>query len=123
VRRLPRVARGGVLVGWLDDVDKMMRDSLLIVDRNLVCSNVETAIDGGRIAGDDFAAEMPRERDRQRTLSRGSRSDDGNEWWRGQSQSRRAIAYTVIAVNARYSPSCSERFGGRINSRRLAASR
>ena len=55
---IARVARRRVDLGRLDDVDEVMRDALLRFGRHLVGADVEAAIDRGRIAVDDLAAEV-----------------------------------------------------------------
>jgi hypothetical protein len=100
-RGVPRIPSRGILLRRIDDVDQMMRNSLLLFDGNFVGTDVEAAIHRGRIARDDLAAEAARERYRKGALSRGRRADDRNERRARQGQKRRAIAYTAIAENAR----------------------
>ena len=78
-RRVARVLRRGVLVGRIDDVDQVMRDAAPLGDRHLVGADVEAAIDGGRIAVDDLAAEALGERQRQRALAGRGRPEDGDD--------------------------------------------
>ena len=74
-----RKLRRGVLVRRLDDVDQVMRDAAAIGGRDLVGADVEAAVHRRRIAIDDFAAEPLRNRERQRTFSRGGRTQNRNE--------------------------------------------
>ena len=55
-----RELRRGVDLGRIGDVDQVMRDAALLVERHLVGADVEAAIDGGGIAVDDLAAEAAR---------------------------------------------------------------
>ncbi len=76
-----RVVRGGVLLRWIRDVHHVMTDPLLFADWDLVGADVEHAVDRGRIAGDDLAVEMPGQRDTERTLAGGGRTNDRDESW------------------------------------------
>jgi hypothetical protein len=67
-------------------------NAALFVWSNLVGSDVEAAIDGGRIAGDDLPTEPARDCNRERALSGGRRADDRNEQRTRQDQNRRATA-------------------------------
>jgi hypothetical protein len=61
--------RRGVVVRGIGDVDQMMRDTALRLERHLVGADVEAAIDRRRIAVDDLAAVAFGEREPERTLS------------------------------------------------------
>ena len=107
-----RVARRGVDLGRLDDVDEMVRDALLRLGRHLVGADVEAAIDRGRVAGDDLAAEVTRHRQRQRRLAGGRRSEDGDE---GGRSAQHAICLTTSAASSATTasrPSCWAGVGG-----------
>ncbi len=73
------VVRSGVLLRRIRDVHHVMRNALLLGERNLVGADVEHPVDGGRIAGDDLAVEVPGERNAQRALARGGGTDDRDE--------------------------------------------
>ena len=77
--RLARVARRRVLLGRIRDVDHVMRNALAGGDRHLVGADVEPAVDGRRVAADDFAVEPLRERDAERALAGGGRTEDRDE--------------------------------------------
>src|SRR5437867_3992854 len=77
--RVARKLRRGVLVGRLDDVDKVVRDAAAIGGRDLVGADVEAAVHRRRIAVDDFAAEPLRDGQGQGALSRRSRAENRNE--------------------------------------------
>jgi hypothetical protein len=57
----------------------MMRYEGAFVRRRLVRADVDPAIDGRRIARDDFAVERPGQGDPERAFSYRRRSDDGDE--------------------------------------------
>ncbi|HVH56128.1 MAG TPA: hypothetical protein VM791_07735, partial [Vicinamibacterales bacterium] len=56
-----------------------MWNALLLVDRHLVGADIEAAIDGGRVAGHDFAPEPPCESNGERALSRGGGTEYRDE--------------------------------------------
>jgi len=67
--RVANVARGGVFVRWLDDIDEVVRNAAPLGGRNFVRADIEAAIDRRRIAADDFAAAPERELDAQRAFA------------------------------------------------------
>jgi hypothetical protein len=71
------ITRSGVLLGRFDNVDQMMRNAAPFGERDLVGANVESAIDSGGVAADDFAAVPQGELDAQRALARRCGSQDG----------------------------------------------
>ncbi len=77
VGRVARELRRRVLVGRIGDVDQVMRDAAPVGRRHLVGADVEAAIDGGRIAVDDLAAEALGKRERRARSCR-SRSGRGS---------------------------------------------
>jgi len=82
--RVLRVLRGRVLGVRIDDVDQMMRNAAALRNRDLIRADVEPSIDSRRIAVDDLAAVLLRERERQRAFSGGRRSEDRCEKLRSQ---------------------------------------
>ena len=77
-RGFARVACRGVLLSRIGDVDQMMRNPASIGDAQLVGADIEPPIHGRRIAIDDFAPESLAERQRERALPGGGRSQDGH---------------------------------------------
>jgi len=78
-RRVLRVAGCGVDLRRLRDVDQVVRDALLLVERHLVGADVDAAEHRGRIAGHDLAAEVARQGDAECALPRRGRAEDGDE--------------------------------------------
>ena len=102
----------------IGDVDQMVRDAAALGQRHLVGADVESAIDGGRIAADDFPAEPLRERDAERALAGGGRAEDRDERGRVREPrraSRRERAQSERPARARpaaaRSPICCVRVG------------
>ena len=60
-----------VLFGRLDDVDEVMTNAALLVQRHFVGADVEASVNGCRIAADNLAAMTSRELDGERALPRG----------------------------------------------------
>ena len=56
-----------------------MRNALAFRRRHLVRADIETTIDGGRIAADDLAVEMLSQLDGQRALAGRRGADDGDQ--------------------------------------------
>ncbi len=110
--RLTCVAGSGVFLRGFDDVDHVVGNAALFVWRNLVGSDVEAAIDGRRIAADDFAVEPLGQRDAEGTLPRRRRTDDGDQA-RARAHFKRTPAntYRASAVSARNQPTCCARVG------------
>ena len=77
--RVAHVACGSVFIGWLDDVDEVMRNSAAFGHRHLVGADIETPIHRRRVATDDLAAVPQCQFDAQRALPRGSRTQDGED--------------------------------------------
>ena len=69
-----------------------MRDALTLLNGRLGRANVKTAIDMGRIAGQDFAAELPGKPNAQRSLSRSGRPHDGDQ----RKRRRPGLARTIF---------------------------
>jgi hypothetical protein len=88
-----------------------MGDAALLGGRDLVGTDVEAPIDGRGIAADDLPAEAFGQRDAERALPCCRGTDDGDEQWVDQGQSRRAAAYNASAVKARKRPTCCARVG------------
>src|SRR3954465_11743614 len=91
----------------------MMRDALLFGSGNLVGADVEAAIHRGRIAADDLAVVVPRERDGERALP-----DCGRTEHRDQRRTpapgapcARANARATSTASAMSRPSCCARVG------------
>ena len=63
--RVARVLRRGVDLGRVGDVDQVVRDALPIGGRQLVGADVEAAVDRGRVAVEDLAAEPVGQRQRR----------------------------------------------------------
>ena len=78
-RRFAGVARRRILLERIGNVDHVMGNALLLAGRHLVRADVETAIDGGGIAADDFAVQPARERDAERALAGRRGADDRDE--------------------------------------------
>ena len=89
-RRVARVPRRRVLLGRIGDVDQVMRDAALLGERHLVGADVEAAVDRGRIAVDDLAAEAAGQRDAERALAGRGRAEDRDEPRRAHGRERRA---------------------------------
>jgi hypothetical protein len=62
------VLRRRVNLGWVGDVDQMVRNAPSRVDGHLIRADVEAAVDGGRIAVDDLAVVPLGQRQAKRTL-------------------------------------------------------
>ena len=77
--RILRVLSGGVLVGGIHDVDEVMPDPAPLVDGHLVRADVEPAVDGRRIAVDDFAVVPPGQRESQRAFPGRRRAEYGDD--------------------------------------------
>jgi hypothetical protein len=78
--------RGGIDLRRLGYVDEVVRDSALLLHRELVGADVETPVNGGGVAVDDLAAVPLRERQAQRALAGRGRSEDRQNqsvggWW------------------------------------------
>src|SRR5262249_27521278 len=69
----------GVLFGGLYDIDEMMRDAATILEIDLVGADVESSIDRGRIAADDFAVVTGRSFHSEGALAGCGRSEDRDE--------------------------------------------
>ena len=78
-RSFAGVARRRVLLERIGDVDHVMGDALLLGGRHLVRADVETTIDGGGVAADDFPVQAARERDAERALAGRRGADDRDE--------------------------------------------
>lgn len=70
----------------------MVGNAVLLRCGNLVGPDVEAAIDGGGVAGDDFPVESLRERDGECAFSCSRGADDRDEMATDQDQMRRASA-------------------------------
>jgi hypothetical protein len=64
----------------LDEVDKVVRDSLLFRRRNFSSANVEPPVNLGGIADDDFAVALFSEFDTQRGLAGSGGTKDYDKW-------------------------------------------
>jgi hypothetical protein len=73
------VFAGGHIVAGIDGVKQVMRCAGAFCRRWFGAADVEVAIDGDRIAVDDFAGEALGQRQRQRGLAAACRADDGNQ--------------------------------------------
>ena len=110
--RLARVSRGGVLLGRVGHVDQMVRNTALFRHRHLVGADIEPAVDGGRIAAHDLPAETAGEREAERALPGGSRSDDRHQTSpRRHGASARASATITSTASSIRSPICCVRVG------------
>src|SRR5215207_7076090 len=96
-----------------------MGNALLLGGRHLVGSDVETAVDRGRITADDLAVAAVRQCEAQRALARGGRADDRDEARRHPAYAR-ANAYIASRVSTRNSPSCCVRVAITASRRREA---
>ncbi len=74
-----RVLGGRVFVGWIRDVDQMVWNTAPLRERQLVGPDVEPAVDGGRVAVDDFPAVPLGDGQRQRALPRRGRAENGDD--------------------------------------------
>ncbi len=63
-----------VILGWVDDVDQMVRDPARLVRRWLGCSDVHTPINGHRIERNDFGVQLLGKWQRSVGLPRGGRT-------------------------------------------------
>ena len=77
--RVARELRRGVLVGRIGDVYQVMRDAAAIGRRNLVGTDVESAIHGGRITVDDLAAVAVGNGEGERALPGRGRTENRHE--------------------------------------------
>ena len=77
--RIAGVLRGGVLLGWLRDIDQVVPNAAATRLGNLVGPDVEPAVHGSRIAVDDLALVPFRDREPERALARGGGAEDGHE--------------------------------------------
>ena len=84
--RIRPVARRRVHLGRLDDVDEVVRNAAALSGVELVGADVEAAVDGRRIAGNDLAVEGLRNGERQGALAAGRRANDGDEPHQGVSR-------------------------------------
>ena len=64
---------------WLDEIDKMVRDSALFGEGNFSGADIEMAVDLRGIANKDFAAQALGEIDSQRRFTRGGRPKNYDE--------------------------------------------
>ena len=79
--RFRRVARDGVVLRRVGDVDHVVRHALHFLRRGLGRADVHAAVDLHRVGRDDLAAEPLREHDAQRGLARGGRAGNDDQFW------------------------------------------
>ena len=77
--RLPLVRGDARLVGDVQDVEQMMRDTALLLLRHLRGADVHPAVQLQRIGVDDLAVEPFGERDREVGLAGGGGTDDRDQ--------------------------------------------
>jgi hypothetical protein len=75
--RISDELRCGVLFDRLDDIDEVVRNPGALVERHFVGPDIESAVDSGGIAADDFAAAPQSELDAEPALPCGGRPQDG----------------------------------------------
>ena len=112
-RSLARVLGGRVLLRGIGDVDEMVWDALPCGRGYLVGADIESAVDGGGVAADDLAVELPREHHAQRALAgRGgteNRHDERPRHHRPAIARTAASATSAASINS--SPICWVRVG------------
>src|SRR5881397_3819845 len=104
-RGVPRVLGCRVLVHRINDVDQVMRDAAPGFERHFVCTDVESSIDGRRVAVDDLAVVALGQRERQRAFAGRRRTEYRNE----QRPGHYVTAISTYTMNARRRmrrPSC-----------------
>src|SRR5580658_878466 len=75
----PPVIAGGENVGWFDEIDQMVGNSLLLSRRNFRRADVEVTIDLRGIADEDFGVKLLGERDAECGLPGGGGPQDNGE--------------------------------------------
>src|SRR5207244_4083729 len=78
-RGIAPVLRGGVFIGWIGDVDQVVRDSTPLGRRYFVGADVKAAVDGGGIAIDDLAGMPFGKAQRERAFPGRSRAENSDE--------------------------------------------
>jgi hypothetical protein len=70
---------GRIDLGWIGDIDQMMRNAPPLFERELVGADIEPPVDGGGIAIDDLAVEQRGKRQAEGALPARRRSQDGKD--------------------------------------------
>src|SRR5215471_10341292 len=78
---LAGVLRRCVNLGWVGNVDQMVRNAPSRLEGHLIRADVEAAVDGGRIAVDDLAVVPLGQRQPECALSRGGRTEHSEHTW------------------------------------------
>ena len=111
--RVARISGRRVLLYGTRDVYQVMRDAASLIERDLVCADIEATIDGSGIAADDLTTELLRQGDAERALTDGRWTQDRNEprpsahWI----DSARTNASTTSTARSSIRPICWARFG------------
>ena len=73
------VVAGGAGVGWVVEVEAVVKDEGALGEGGLGGAELHVAVDGNGVAGEDLAAEALGEGERERGLARGGCAEDDDQ--------------------------------------------